>query len=130
MKKLNNIVVLDQKALMAIANGDKMIDNRVNNTGRPVNKKSTRQIRLAKQAMYNRMNTNFINGKKFTINNKHNVYQYCVGDNGNVGCIANEVGMHVCNVQYVGRTKVEGFTYVLDKYVSVKINLKEVTFIK
>ena len=129
MKKLKNIVVLDQKALMAIANGDKMIDNRVNNTGRPVNKKSTRQIRLAKQAMYNRMNTNFINGKKFTINNEHNVYQYCVGDNGKGGCIANEVGMHVCNVQYVGRTKVEGFTYVLDKYVSVKINLKEVTFI-
>ena len=130
MKKLNNIVILDKKALLAIANGDKMIDKRVNNTGRPVNKKSTRQIRLAKQAMYNRMNTNFINGKKFTINNKHNVYQYCVGDNGKGGCIANEVGMHVCNVQYVGRTKVEGFTYVLDKYVSVKINLKHVTFVK
>ena len=58
------------------------------------------------------------------------MYQYCVGDNGNVGCIANEVGMHVCNVKYVGRTKVEGFTYVLDKFVNVKINLKEVTFIK
>ena len=130
MKKLNNIVVLDKKALLAIANGDKMIDNRVNNTGRPVNKKSARQIRLNKQALYSKLNKQFVGGNKFYINNEHNVYQYCVGDNGKGGCIANEVGMHVCNVEYVGRTKVEGFTYVLDKYVSVKINLKEVTFIK
>ena len=107
------------------------VDNRVNNTGRPVNKKSARQIRLNKQALYSKLNEQFVGGNKFYINNnEHNVYQYCVGDNGNVGCIANEVGMHVCNVKYVGRTKVEGFTYVLDKFVNVKINLKEVTFIK
>ena len=108
-----------------------IVDNRVNNTGRPVNKKSTRQIRLRKQALYSKLHEQFVGGNKFYINNnEHNVYQYCVGDNGNVGCIANEVGMHVCNVKYVGRTKVEGFTYVLDKFVNVKINLKEVTFIK
>jgi len=108
-----------------------IVDNRVNNTGRPVNKKSTRQIRLRKQALYSKLHKQFVGGNKFYINNnEHNVYQYCVGNNGNVGCIANEVGMHVCNVKYVGRTKVEGFTYVLDKFVNVKINLKEVTFIK
>ena len=28
------------------------VDNRVNNTGRPVNKKSSRQIRLRKQRLY------------------------------------------------------------------------------
>ena len=29
---------------------EKKVDNRVNNTGRPVNTKSARQVRLAKQA--------------------------------------------------------------------------------
>ena len=48
---------------------EKKVDNRVNNTGRPVNKKSARQIRLAKQAFYNKQHTAFINSKKFKINN-------------------------------------------------------------
>ena len=45
------------------------IDNRVNNTGRPVNKKSARQIRLAKQALYAKLNKQFVSGKSFKINN-------------------------------------------------------------
>ena len=40
---------------------EEKIDNRINNTGRPVNKKSSRQIRLAKQAFYNKQHTQFIN---------------------------------------------------------------------
>ena len=107
------------------------IDNRVNNTGRPVNKKSARQVRLAKQALYAKLNNAFVNGKKFKINNGgDSIYVYSAGDKGSMGCITNAVGMYVCNVKYIGRTKVQGFTYVLNKCVNVEINLKEVTFVK
>ena len=105
------------------------VDGRNNNTGRPVNKKSSRQIRLAKQALYSKLNKQFIQGKKFKINNGgDSIYVYSAGDKGNVGCITNAVGMYVCNVKYIGRTKVTGFTYVLGKRVNVTINLKNVTF--
>ena len=112
---------------------EKKVDNRVNNTGRPVNKKSSRQIRLAKQAFYNKQHTQFINSVSFKINNDTNSeYKYVrtddVKDNGSIVCaITNN---HVCNVNYIGRTKVQGFTYVLNKCVNVEINLKEVTFVK
>ena len=107
------------------------VDGRSNNTGRPVNKKSARQVRLAKQALYNKLHTAFINGKKFKINNSDSKYMYKRSDdNKDTGCIVNSVGMYVCNVYYVGRTKVTGFTFVLDKCVNVEINLKEVKFQK
>ena len=107
------------------------IDNRVNNTGRPVNKQSARQVRLAKQALYAKLNKQFVSGKKFKINNGgDSIYVYSAGDEGSMGCITNSVGMYVCNVKYIGRTKVTGFTYVLNKCVNVEINLKEVTFVK
>ena len=107
------------------------IDNRVNNTGRPVNKKSARQVRLAKQALYAKLNNAFISGKKFKINNGgDSIYVYSAGDEGSMGCITNAVGMYVCNVKYIGRTKVQGFTYVLNKCVNVEINLKQVKFVK
>jgi len=107
------------------------VDNRVNNTGRPVNKKSSRQIRLAKQALYNMLNTQFVCGQKFKINNGDtNVYAYTAGDNnGGDGYISNGL-THVCNINYVGRTKVLGYTFVLNKRVNIEINLKEVTFVK
>tara|TARA_Y100000593_G_scaffold86918_1_gene166504 strand:+ start:457 stop:816 length:360 start_codon:yes stop_codon:yes gene_type:complete len=106
------------------------VDGRTNNTGRPVNKKSARQVRLAKQALYNKLHTAFINGKKFKINNNNNEYMYKRSDdNKDTGCIVNSVGMYVCNVNYIGRTKVTGFTFVLDKCVNVTINLKEVKFV-
>ena len=47
-----------------------------------------------------------------------------------MGSILNAVGMYACNVSYIGRTKVQGFTYVLDKRVNVEINLKNVKFIQ
>ena len=106
------------------------VDGRTNNTGRPVNKKSARQIRLAKQAFYTSVNDKFIIGKKFKINNGgDSIYVYSAGDKGSMGCITNSVGMYVCNVKYIGRTKVQGFTYVLNKCVNVEINLKNVKFI-
>ena len=107
---------------------EKKVDNRVNNTGRPVNTKSARQVRLAKQAFYTKQNKLFVSGKKFKINN--NIYAYNKGDEGSMGSITNGIGMYACNVSYIGRTKVQGFTYVLDKRVNVEINLKEVKFIK
>jgi len=119
MKKVTIDIVKDVK-----------VDNRVNNTGRPVNKKSARQIRLAKQALYAKLNKQFVSGKKFKINNGgDSIYVYSAGDKGSMGCITNAVGMYVCNVSYIGRTKVQGFTYVLNKRVNIEINLKNVKFI-
>ena len=106
------------------------VDNRVNNTGRPVNKKSSRQIRLRKQRLYSRLNKQFVNGKNFKINNSNDVYKYVPStydDNGHISCV---VGGHVCNVSYVGRTKVLGYTFVLSKRVNVEVNLKNVKFVK
>ena len=117
MNKVNINVIKQEK-----------IDNRSNNTGRPVNKKSSRQIRLAKQALYAKLNNAFVSGKKFKINNSDSEYVYNVSDNG-YGHISNGHS-YVCNVDYIGRTKVTGFTYVLGKRVNVEINLKEVTFQK
>ena len=110
---------------------EKKVDNRVNNTGRPVNKKSSRQIRLAKQAFYNKQHTAFINSKKFKINiDTTGEYMYVrtddVKDTGTIVCaITNQ---HVCNINYLGRTKVQGYTFVMGRYINVTINLKEVKF--
>ena len=106
------------------------VDGRNNNTGRPVNKKSSRQVRLRKQRLYSRLNKQFISGKKFKINNTDNVYVYNVSEHNGGGSIGNEYGVYVCNVNYVGRTKVTGFTYILGKRVNFTINLKNVKFIK
>ena len=107
------------------------VDGRTNNTGRPVNKKSARQVRLAKQALYAKLNNAFVSGKKFKINNDSNSeYKYVrtddVKDNGSIVCAV--TNSHVCNVNYIGRTKVTGFTFVLGRCINVTINLKEVTF--
>ena len=105
------------------------VDGRTNNTGRPVNKKSARQARLAKQAFYADVNRKFKEGNQFEVNG--NVYAYSVSkaDEG-LGCIVNEINMHVCNVEYIGRTKVEGYTFVLGKRVNVELNLKTLKFVK
>jgi len=127
MAKLKNVVVLDKKALLEIANGEKKFDNRLNNTGRPVNKKSARQARLAKQAFYADVNAKFVSGKSFKVTN--GTYAYEASDNG--GCILDVfTGAYVCNVSYIGRTKVQGFTYVLGKKVNVELNLKTLKFVK
>ena len=123
MKKMKNVVVLDKKALLEIANGEKKIDGRTNNTGRPVNKKSNRQKRLAKQAFYADVNNKFVSGVKFEI--KNGVYAY-----DSKGYIYNELTGHVCNVSYIGRTKVKGFTYVLGKQVKIELDLKTLKFVK
>ena len=123
MKKVNLEVQVEKK-----------VDNRVNNTGRPVNKKSARQQRLAKQTFYADVNAKFQKGNQFEVNNS--VYKYQADKNGKsgngstLGCIVNAVGGHVCNVNYVGRTKVQGYTFVIGKRVNVELNLKTLEFVK
>ena len=108
------------------------VDGRTNNTGRPVNKKSARQARLAKQAFYADVNNKFVSGNEFKMKvTSSNTYKYLANENGGLGCIVDGVtGFHECNVSYIGRTKVQGFTYVLNKRVNVEVNLKEVQFVK
>ena len=125
---MKNVVVLDKKALLEIANGEKKFDNRKNNTGRPVNKKSARQARLAKQAFYANVNSKFVKGNQFEING--NEYKSIPIKNGELGCIVNEAGGYACNVSYIGRTKVQGYTFVLGKKVNVELNLKTLKFVK
>ena len=123
MKKVNLEVQVEKK-----------VDNRVNNTGRPVNKKSARQQRLAKQAFYADVNRKFKEGNQFEVNG--NVYTYCgskhgkSGNGSTLGCIVNEINMHVCNVDYIGRTKVQAYTFVMGKRISVELNLKTLEFVK
>ena len=128
--KLSNVVVLDKKMLNKIAEGEVKVDGRTNNTGRPVNKKSARQIRLNKQAFYADVNAKFKKGNQFEINNS--VYKYSAGksDSKLGGAIVNEIGGYVCNVSYIGRTKVQGYTFVLGKKVNVELNLKTLQFVK
>ena len=127
MTKLTNVVVLDEKVLMAIANDEKVFDNRANNTGRPVNKKSNRQIRLAKQAHYNNVNTLFVTGNQFKVNN--DTYTYKASDKNGLGCIVSNVTGYVCNVEYIGRTKVKCYSFVLGKQVKIELNLKTLEFV-
>ena len=129
--KLKNVVVLDEKMLNKIAEGEVKFDNRKNNPGRPVNKKSARYIRLQQQSWYETINAKFVNGNTFKLKeNQQAEYHYTPNANGKGGALFNGIGHYVCNIDYIGRTKVTGFTYVLDKRVNVVINLKTVVFTK
>ena len=110
MTKLNKVTIEVKKEVK--------IDGRKNNTGRPVNKTSARQKRLAKQAFYADVNSKFQKGNQFEINN--NAYKYVAGKNG--GSIIDMFDSYVCNVDYIGRT--------LGKKVNVELNLKTLKFVK
>ena len=113
------------------------VDKRKNNPGRPVNKQSARYKRLAKQAKYARLNKSFVSGKSFTLGKDQlndQTYSFSQSTGKYItnvgGCIVSNIGGHVCNIDYVGRTKVTGYTFVLNKKVNVEINLKNVQFVK
>ena len=126
MTKLNKVVVvLDEKAINEIANGK--LDKRTLNTGRPVNKKSNRQIRLAKQAHYNNVNDKFVSGNQFKIGSE--TYKYKASGKSGLGCIVSNVTGYVCNVEYIGRTKVKCYSFVLGKQVKIELNLKTLNFV-
>ena len=122
MTKLNKVVLnnLPNVGVLVVKT-----DNRVNNTGRPVNKKSARQVRLNKQAHYASLNDKFVSGNAFKV--KNDVYTYSASKNG--GCIVSKTTGYVCNVDYVGRTKVKCYTFVLGKQVKVELNLKTLEFV-
>ena len=124
MTKLNK-VVLKNVSNVAVMHVEK-VDNRVNNTGRPVNKKSNRQLRLNKQALYASLNSKFITGNPFKINNETYTYSQTGKE---LGIIKSNVTGYVCNVDYIGRTKVQGFTFVLGKQVKIELNLKTLKFV-
>ena len=106
------------------------VDKRKNNPGRPVNKKSARYIRLQKQAFYADVNSKFKKGNQFKVDGSSSIYKYSAGKDGSLGCIVETVfNSHVCNVSYIGRTKVQGYTFVLGKKVNVELNLKTLKFI-
>ena len=106
------------------------VDGRTKNTGRPVNKTSARQKRLAKQAFYADVNAKFKKGNQFVINKgDYSTYKYNSTKDG-LGCIVNEVGGYACNVSYIGRTKVQGYAFVLGKKVNIELNLKTLKFVK
>ena len=122
MTKLNKIQIEVKKEVK--------IDGRKNNTGRPVNKKSARQVRLAKQAFYADVNNQFKKGNQFKVNRgDYSTYKYNSSKDG-LGCIVNEAGGYVCNVSYVGRTKVQGYAFVMGKRVTIELNLKTLKFTK
>ena len=107
------------------------VDGRHNNTGSPVNQQSARYKRLAKQAKYALTLSKFTQGVKFKLNKeKSQTYKYSVSAGSKYGCIVSPIGGHVCNIDYVGRTKATGFTFVLDKRVNVELNLKTLVFVK
>jgi len=107
------------------------VDKRKNNPGRPVNKKSARYIRLQKQAFYADVNSKFKKGNQFKVDGTSSTYKYSAGKDGSLGCIVETVfNSHVCNVSYVGRTKVQGYSFVMGKKVNVELNLKTLQFVK
>ena len=126
MTKLNKVT------LDVVVETVNKVDGRHNNTGRPVNKQSARYKRLAKQAKYALTLSKFTQGDKFKLNKeKSQTYKYSVTPGDKLGCIVDTVfGGHVCNIDYLGRTKATGYTFVLDKKVNVQLNLKTLVFVK
>ena len=125
MTKLNKVTIEVKKE-----NQPAKVDKRKFNTGRAVNKKSARYKRLAKQAFYADVNSKFKKGNQFNYNNA--LYKYVAGENGELGYIATVgiVDQHACNVSYIGRTKVQGYAFILGKKVNVELNLKTLQFVK
>jgi len=119
--KLNKVVVKVSKVETV------KVDGRKNNTGRPINKKSARYKRLQKQAFYADVNSKFVKGSQFKINN--DIYSYKQLPSGKLGCIVNSITGYTCNVEYIGRTKVKCYSFVLGKQVKVELNLKTLQFV-
>ena len=127
MTKLNKVVLNNLPNVGVLV---AKVDNRVNNTGRPVNKKSNRQLRLNKQAHYANVNNMFVTGNAFKVKNDTYTYKPSNDNTDALGCIVSNVTGYVCNVDYIGRTKVQGFTFVLGKQVKIELNLKTLQFVK
>ena len=124
MTKLNKVVL--ENVVTEVK-----VDGRHNNTGRPVNKQSARYKRLAKQARYERVLKKFTQGCSFKLSKeKSQTYKYSIDSGESYGVLLSAIGGYVCNIDYIGRTKATGCTFVLDKKVNVELNLKTLVFVK
>ena len=107
------------------------VDNRVNNTGRPVNTKSARQVRLNKQAETKRAMDYVLNGGWFKLTpNCTGAYVYVSNPNSEYGHIATSFGAHECNINTIGRTKITGYSFVMNKQVNVEFDVRNIIKIK
>ena len=124
-------IKLNKVEVKVINKVEKKIDKRTLNTGRPVNRTSARQLRLAQQSYYETLNAKFHNGNPFKLSADSAVeFHYTKNANGNGGCLFNGIGSHECNIDYIGRTKATGYAFVLNKRVKVELNLKTLQFVK
>ena len=96
MTKLNKIQIEVKKEVK--------VDGRKNNTGRPVNVNSARQIRLNKQAATKEAMDYVMQGGWFKLTpNCTGAYVYVPNKEGNCnGHIATSFGAHECNVNTIG----------------------------
>ena len=114
---------------------EKKVDNRVNNTGRPVNAYSARQVRLLKQWETKEAMDYVLNGGWFKLTeNCTGAYVYvpsrCTDASVNHGHIATSFGGHECNISTIGRTKLTGYTFVMNKKVNVEFDVRNIIKIK
>ena len=108
---------------------EKKVDNRTNNTGRPVNVGSARQVRLTKQAETKQAMDYVMNGGWFKLTaNCSGAYVFVSNkDNrGNSGHIATMLGNHECNINVIGRSKMSGYTFVMNKRVNVEFDVRNI----
>lgn len=112
---------------------EKKVDNRVNNTGRPVNVNSARQVRLLKQWENKEAMDYVLNGGWFKLTeNCTGAYTFVNSNNrgDNDGHIATSFGGHECNINQIGRTKMSGYTFVMNKRVNVEFDVRNIIKIK
>ena len=108
------------------------VDNRVNNTGRPVNVNSARQVRLLKQWETKAAMDYVLNGGWFKLTpNCNGAYTFVKNENNtNEGHIATSFGTHECNISTIGRTKMIGYSFVMNKKVNVEFDVRNIIKIK
>ena len=107
------------------------VDNRVNNPGRPVNKKSARQIRLNKQAQTKSEMDYVVNGGWFKLTpNCTGAYVYVSNPDCEYGHIATSFGAHECNIDGIGRTKITGYSFVMNKKINVEFDVRNIIKVK
>ena len=117
-----------QKVAIKVIKEEK-VDNRVNNTGRPINAYSARQVRLLKQWETKRAMDYVMEGGWFKLTeNCNGAYVFVLNkDNvGNSGYIATMLGNHECNINVIGRTKMSGYTFVMNKRVNVEFDVRNI----
>ena len=108
------------------------VDGRTNNTGRPVNTNSARQIRLNKQAETKRAMDYVMQGGWFKLTPTCSGAYVFVKNESNIneGHIATSLGGHECNINVIGRTKMTGYTFVMNKQVNVEFDVRNIIKVK